>query len=223
MEVISNDGQHLVLVELELNVLINKFNLKILENHKKLIISNDLFNEIKTIMNSFSYLNNIIELLTKYINETQQILFFRLNIKGHNNIFTGDNIFEKPVICTANLSNITDNTLVTKEYCDQKYSDITPSDIYQLSQIITSNTDLTTSMIYQINTTNNSVTLVLPAITSTKLKFTIADISGKADINNIIIQTSAGNYIYGQQNLILSQKFNSITIVSNLIDTWIII
>lgn len=120
MEVISKDGERLFLVELEMNVLISKFDLKILENHKRLIVSNKLFEDI----------NNIIEALIKYITDTQQTLFFRLNNKGHNNVFTGDNIFEKSVICTANLSNITDDTLVTKEYCDQNYSDITTSMIY---------------------------------------------------------------------------------------------
>lgn len=104
---------------------------------------------------------------------------------------------------------------------------------YTISNILTNNqyelyTNINEYDIYQLDTSDNSITIILPEITSlinNKRKFVFADVGGNLNTNNIIIQTPNGsqNKIANNNSITMNINYSSITLISNTINNWIII
>ncbi len=73
--------------------------------------------------------------------------------------------------------------------------------------------------IYQIDTTSNSITVILPEIStldnSNKRDVYIVDIIGNLNENNLIIQTSGSDLINNTTSVIVVVNFSNIHLVSN--------
>ena len=104
---------------------------------------------------------------------------------------------------------------------------------YTISSILTNNqyilyNDVSDYDIYQVDTSENTITIVLPEIsslTNQQRKHVFADVGGKLNINHLIIETpqNSTNTIVGENSITITINYSSITIISNTINNWIII
>ena len=68
-----------------------------------------------------------------------------------------------------------------------------------------------------------SVQPLISVIPSNKKSFIIIDAGGNASINNIVIQSLSADYINGSTGVNITSNYNSLTLISNTVDTWYII
>jgi hypothetical protein len=81
---------------------------------------------------------------------------------------------------------------------------------------------LTTDFILSVSSTNNAVTLTLPASTTTNSGFQliIKDKNGVSETNNITIAGKGSNTIDGGSTAVLNSNYSSITLTSDGANNW---
>ena len=88
-------------------------------------------------------------------------------------------------------------------------------------------TDSSYYNVYQVDTTNGTLTIHLPLISTLdnnqKRIHYIVDIAGQLSNNNLIITATGGNTIGGQSSTTIVVDYSSLQNMSNTIDKWLII
>jgi len=100
---------------------------------------------------------------------------------------------------------------------------------YTISIILDTNFSIDTTNdydIYQIDTSNNTITITLPEIstlTDGKRIYNIVDVGENLINNNCIINVSGSDSIQGQTSYTMNINYSNVKLCSNTIDKWLIL